>query len=64
MKCNKCKNEAHIICPLDLECDCCIQTLNEIIKDDPKSAKILIQRLKNGTKNKTEITKNVPNTKC
>lgn len=61
MNCTKCKSTAHIICPLNLNCPCCLKTLSEIIEDDPKSAAILIQRLniKNGKKNNTKNTSNV-----
>ena len=50
MTCDRCKNKYHIICPLDIKCDCCNKTLREIKETTPKNIfKKLIKRGKNMT---------------
>jgi predicted DNA-binding ribbon-helix-helix protein len=46
MICKQCKNDAHLICGLNLNCSCCQKTLREIWQDDQSTFKMLITKLK------------------
>lgn len=46
MICKQCKNDAHLICGLNLNCSCCQKTLREIWQDDKAAFKLLLKKLK------------------